>query len=176
MTRRRGQISLSDALDGYLKRIDKGGGLAQARIVEAWPEFVGPDIARHTAGLHVREGELVVYVDSPVWATELTAMSSRLLEGLNASLGKASVRSIRFTVSRKVRDEKAREAREREDDAFYAADTVEPESLSEAEVEQVRRSTSAIKNPELREAVVRATIKDLELKRGLERRGTGQRP
>jgi hypothetical protein len=170
MSRRSGQTTLGNVLGGYLRRIDRGGGLTQARVIEAWPEAAGPDIARHTAGLHVREGELIVYVDSPVWATELTALSAQLVESLNRYLGQDLVRSMRFSVSRKVEQQRTLEAKEQEEAAFYTQDKVESVPLSEAEIEQIRQSASKIRKTSLREAVIRATVKDLEWKRGLERR------
>jgi predicted nucleic acid-binding Zn ribbon protein len=174
VSRRSGQTTLGSALGGYIRRIDRGGGLTQASVIEAWPEAVGPDIARHTAGLHVREGELIVYVDSPVWATELTALSAQLVKSLNEHLGQDLVRAMRFSVSRKVETQRNLEAQEQEDASFYSRDRVESVPLSEAEIEQIRQSASAIRKPALRDAVVRATVKDLEWKRGLEQRDAEQ--
>ncbi len=170
MRKRSGQTTLGDELGRYLRRVDRSGGLARARVAEVWADAVGPEIARHTSGLRMREGELVVDVDSPVWATELSALSTQLARSLNEQLGQELVRSMRFSVSKRVEQERAREAREQESDSFYAEDKVEPQPLSEAEIEQARASAAAIRSPELREAVVRATVKDLEWKRGLNRR------
>ena len=179
MRKRTTQTTLGDAIGGYLRRVDKKGHLVQARVAEAWKAAAGPEIARHTAGVFWREPELVVYVDSPIWATELSALSSALARGLNDALGQDLVRTIRFTVSRKVHDERRREEELAEDELFYAEDKVEPVPLTPAEVDQVRQSASVIKNEGLRETVVRATVKDLEWKRGLEKRAAreeGHRP
>ncbi len=143
-------------------------------MTEVWPEAVGAEIARHTAGLHVREGELVVYVDSPVWATELSALSAKLVSSLNECLGQDLVSSIRFSVSKKVSEQRSREAVEQEDEAFYDEDKVQSRPLPQDEIEQIRQSAAAIRNPDLRETVIRATIKDLEWKRGLEQRDAEQ--
>ena len=168
--RREKQTPLADALAAYVRRLDRGGGhLAAARATEAWPEAAGPDIARHTAGVFLREGELVVYVDSPVWATELTALGEQLRTRLNETLGEELVRAIRFTASRKVQEQRERDAADRDSEEFYAEDKVEPVPLSATEIEQVRQSAAVIRDKGLREAAVRATVKDLEWKRGLER-------
>jgi len=170
MRKRVTQATLGDALRGYVARLDKRGGIAQARVAEIWPQAVGPEIAKHTSGVHLRERELVVYVDSPVWATELTALSAKLVQNMNASLGQELVGSMRFSVSRNVSEQRGREAQAEKSEQFYEEDRVEPEPLTEAEIEQVRQSAAAIRNPELRETVIRATVKDLEWKRGLEKR------
>lgn len=177
MRRRASETPLGAALSAYVRRLDRGGGhLASARVTEAWPQAVGADIARHTAGIFLREGELVVYVDSPVWATELTALAEPLRKALNTTLGEELVRATRFTVSKKVSSERQRERHEQETEDFYAEDKVEPVPLGKAEVEQVRKSASVIKDEELREAAIRATVKDLEWKRGLARRNAQPKP
>lgn len=173
MSRRGREIRLGDALGPLVRRMDRGGGLAAARVAEEWPVAAGPEIARHTAGVFLRNGELVVYVDSPVWATELAALSETLRTAVNARLGQELVSTIRFTVSRKVEDQRARLEAESKVDESYTEDVVESVPLSEAEVAQVRSSASVIRDERLREVVIRATIKDLEWKRGTALRDPG---
>lgn len=170
MRRHSGGTNLGDALDRYLRRADKTGGLGRARIADRWESAAGPEIARHTSGLHLRGKELVVHVDSNVWATELAALSAPLMRSLNESLGQEMVTSMRFTVSRKVEERRSREAQEEEDEAFYSEDKVVTRPLTEAEIEEVRRSTETIGDADLREAVIRTTVKDLEWKRSLQQR------
>ena len=52
----------------------------------------------------MREGVLVVYVDSNSWATQYTAMAEQYRNSINKELGEELVSSLRFTVSRKVAD------------------------------------------------------------------------
>ena len=164
------RVRLGDVLGPLLSSLDRNGGLAAARAAEEWKEAAGPEIARHTAGVFLRGDELVVNVDSPVWATELSALGETLRQSLNARLGQELVRTIRFTVSRNVEAKRARERDEAKSVESYTEDVVEPVALSAAEVEQVRRSASVIRDEGLREAVIRATVKDLEWKRGMARR------
>lgn len=171
MRRRGNETPLGSALGAYVRRLDRGGRhLAAARVADAWPEAVGPDIARHTAHVFLREGELVVHVDSPVWAAELSAMSEALRQAVNTAIGEELVRTVRFTVSKHVRGERLREEGEREVEDSYDEDKVEPVPLSEWDIEQVRQSAAVIADEGLREAAIRATVKDLEWKRGLARR------
>src|SRR5450759_1839041 len=70
-----------------------------------------------------RAGSIVV---SHTWANELTLLSDRLVTDLQQRVGKRSVRSIRFTVSRKVAEEH-RWRQERTDmEETYSADIVQP--------------------------------------------------
>ena len=175
MSERGREIRLGDALGPLLRRMDRGGGMAAARVAEEWPGAAGPEIARHTSGVFLRNGVLVVYVDSPIWATELSALHETLRTALNARLGQELVSAIRFTVSRKVEDQRTRLEAESKVDESYTEDVVESVTLSEAEVAQVRSSASVIRDERLREVVIRATIKDLEWKRGIALRDTAER-
>ena len=62
----------------------------QVRVAEAWEIVAGPSAASHTTGAHVRDGELVVYVDSPVWATELSALAALYRQEINKQPGSGS--------------------------------------------------------------------------------------
>lgn len=166
--KRRGK-DFREAAESFMKRFDKGGKRACARAVAIWEEVAGPQVAAHTRAVAVREGELLVHVDSNAWATELSAMAPRFIEALNGEAGQVLVRAIRFTVTRTVEQERRREDAEREHDAWTERDKVEPEPLDEAGKQAVERSVSAIEDPGLREMARRAMTADLEWKRAARR-------
>jgi len=171
VTRRRGgPHDLQGALAALTKRLDRksGGALRQIRVAEAWEKVAGPTAAAHTTGAHLRGAELVVSVDSPAWATELTALAGPYSEAINVEMGQTAVRSIRFTVSRKVDNDKARRRAEEESDDFYRPDPVDPIPLSEVEKAQVEASAAVIEDEGLREAVIKATVAHLELMKGVQ--------
>ncbi|MBN1192764.1 MAG: DUF721 domain-containing protein [Coriobacteriia bacterium] len=150
-----------------IRRADKSGKRHGAKAVSAWSSIAGDEIAQHTRGFAMREDrELVVFVDSAAWANQLTLMSGDLLDAINARLGENTVRALRFTVSRKVEEAIVWEVGSADTDEFYTPDDISPEPLDATEQEQVAHVAAAIKNPELREVVLRVMTKDLELKKG----------
>lgn len=165
----RGGKDLTAGLRDLVDRLDRKGGEAalQSRIATAWPEIAGPVVTKHTTGAHVRGHELVIYVDNSVWATELQAMSQQYMAAIRERVGKVPVRRIVFTVSRRVAEEYRIQVAEQETADFYVEDKVEPIPLSEVERAQVEASAELIPDAELREAVLRATIADLEWKKGI---------
>ncbi len=140
--------------------------LAEAGVVRWWNEAVPEEIARHTTVAGIRDGELLVHVDSGTWATELSGLSGKLLEMIEEAAGKGAVKSIRFTVSRRV--EMARdEEREREEvDALYRPEDVTPVPLTPQERAQVEHAAEQIEDDEVRQAFVEAMITDMELEKG----------
>ena len=169
MSRSGKQTHLGDALGKVLGKMDRksAGAYAAVRVRAAWEAVAGAMVAGHTTGAHLRDGELVVYVDGPVWANELAAMSETYRTRLNSELGQELVRSVRFSVSRKVEAERQVAVAEDESGRFYDEDDVDPIPLTEAERTRVEESVSGIADTGLREAVLRATVKDLEWKKGL---------
>jgi hypothetical protein len=175
MTKRSGRSTgLGNALDGLVGKLDRkaGGAGTQAKLVKLWEEVAGPIVLAHTTGVHLRDGALVVYVDSNARANDMSALSEIYRTKLNSGLGKEMVSKVTFTVSRKVMDEMKLVAAEEDLDEFYREDDVESIPLSENERAQIEASAASIPDPELREAVIRATVSDLEWKKGIAARNS----
>ncbi|MHB1135860.1 MAG: DciA family protein [Coriobacteriia bacterium] len=165
--------SFGDAAERVLGRMDTVGKRHGARVVGVWSEVVGADIARHTQGFAFREGrELVVFVDTPTWANELSLMSADLMRRINSRIGEESVTSLRFTVSKRVATERVWSAAIEQSEAAYEPDQVEPSDLSDVEQDQAAHVAAVINDPELREIALRVMLKDLALKKG-SREGAG---
>jgi hypothetical protein len=174
MKRRGTQGDLKGMADAYLGRLDPKGKRFGSRATSAWNRVVGEEISRHTTGSALRDGELLVYVDSAVWANELAAMSEHLRERLNEEMGEALVRSVRFAVSRKVAEQRKEREAEEQIHAHYAKDDVESVALTEQERLQVEYMTAAIADEGLRDAAVRAMTRHLEWKKGTRARNGRQ--
>ena len=103
MSRLRRAESVGTIIGGLWSRLDRTGeGAARARAVSAWRAVAGDEVAAHARGFALREKELLVFVDSPVWANELSVLSEPYRVAVNERLGKELVDTIRFSVSRKV--------------------------------------------------------------------------
>jgi hypothetical protein len=179
MTKRTGKkVSLGKALDTVVGKLDRksGGAGTQARLMGLWEETAGPMVVAHTTGVHLREGTLVVYVDSNARANDLSALSEIYRTKLNSGLGKEAIGRVTFTVSRKVMDDMKYVAEEDELEESYREDDVEPIALTGVERAQVEASATVIPDETLREAVVRATIRDLEWKKGIAARNGRETP
>jgi hypothetical protein len=175
MTKRRGRnVELSNALGGLVERLDRkaGGAGTQAKLVRLWEDTAGPIVTAHTTGVHLRDGVLVVYVDSNARANDMSALSEIYRTTLNSGLGKEVISKVTFTVSRKVMDEMRLSAQEADLEEFYREDDVEPVALTENELAQIRASVASIPDETLKQAVLSATVKDLEWKKGIAARNS----
>ncbi|HET6497877.1 MAG TPA: DUF721 domain-containing protein [Coriobacteriia bacterium] len=156
---------MSDAVRELVLSSGAAQGSRQARVVEAWSEVAGPEIERHTLSAGLRGGELVVQVGSHAWATELAALSEELRARLNSVLGEEAVRTIRFTVSRSVSQAHAAVGAEEDVSRRWGGEFVEPQPLTREEVAEIESQASAIEHEGVRHAVVRAQVKELEVRK-----------
>jgi predicted nucleic acid-binding Zn ribbon protein len=91
--RRRSPRLLATALDQLTARLAPATLLAE--VQRAWPEAAGAAFAAQSEPCAEREGVVTVACTSAVWAQELDLLSERVVERLNASLGRPAVTRLR---------------------------------------------------------------------------------
>ena len=68
--------------------------LEEQKVIQSWPQVVGPFIASHTIDLSIKNHVLFVRVDSDALRSELGYSKSLLMKNLNERVGKEMVREI----------------------------------------------------------------------------------
>lgn len=159
---------------------------ATARVKRAWNLSVDKRIAEHVTAVFVvpntAASEVIVYVDSSIWATELNMQSELLRLNLNIELNKdvdepsnvmrkaEQVEKLTFKVSRE--QYAARERRlttlqllEAEDEDYRKA---QPVALDEEELSGLEEALSHIENDQLRDIAYAAAKANLEWQKGVD--------
>ena len=78
-----------------------GPEAGMAKVVRAWPEAVGEDVARNAWPARISsDGTLHVSTSSATWAFELTQLAPAVLDQLRAVLGTNTPRALRFAAGR----------------------------------------------------------------------------
>ncbi len=90
-----------ERLDGSLRRALRRAGVPDAGVLaavtRAWPEAVGPAIARAAWPQRVaRDGTLHITTESSTWAFELGRMHEEIRAKLHAAVGDATPAALRF--------------------------------------------------------------------------------
>ncbi len=159
---------------------------ATARVKRAWNLSVDKRIAEHVTAVFVvpntAASEVIVYVDSSIWATELNMQSELLRLNLNIELNKDAdepsnvmrkaeqVEKLTFKVSKE--QYAARERRlttlqllEAEDEDYRKA---QPVALDEEELSGLEEALSHIENDQLRDTAYAAAKASLEWQKGVD--------
>ena len=88
--------SLKEVLLRTLREQGLETPLNQKRLVEAWPEVVGPAIARYTLNTYIYNQTLYVRLSNPALRSDLSMMRGELVKKLNAVVGEQVSTDIRF--------------------------------------------------------------------------------
>lgn len=159
---------------------------ATARVKRAWNLSVDKRIAEHVTAVFVvpntAASEVIVYVDSSIWATELNMQSELLRLNLNIELNKdvdepsnvmrkaEQVEKLTFKVSREqyaARDRRLTTLQllEAEDEDYRKA---QPVALDEEELSGLEEALSHIENDQLRDTAYAAAKANLEWQKGVD--------
>lgn len=89
---------LRHILESTLSSLGVKRRLKEMLAVIAWPDIVGPELARRTSARYCQGGVLYVGTAGSVWSQQLTLLKPALIGKLNAQLGERIVTDIRYTV------------------------------------------------------------------------------
>ncbi len=159
---------------------------ATARVKRAWNLSVDKRIAEHVTAVFVvpntAASEIIVYVDSSIWATELNMQSELLRLNLNIELNKDAdepsnvmrkaeqVEKLTFKVSKEQYAARNRrlttlQLLEAEDEDYRKA---QPVALDEEELSGLEEALSHIENDQLRDTAYAAAKANLEWQKGVD--------
>ena len=94
--RRKDAQSIGQLIRTYLRQESLESPLNELRLVNAWPEVVGPSIAAYTDGLFVRNQTLYVHLTSSALRQELMMGRTLWVRNLNKHVGAQVITDIVF--------------------------------------------------------------------------------
>lgn len=90
---------VAEVLEGYLRSAGLAQRVGLASVVGAWPDLVGPRIARAAVAESVTaDGTLFVRVPSSAWRQELSLMAPEILDLVNRGRKDGRIARIRWLV------------------------------------------------------------------------------
>lgn len=89
---------IKDVLDGILKNLGSGKVPRAGILGAAWMKAVGEPGAKHAKPVDLREGVLVVHVDSSGWLHKLTMEKMSILAKIKNELGDCPVNDIKLRI------------------------------------------------------------------------------
>lgn len=79
--------SIGEVIAQMLRENGMERPLMEKRIVEAWPEVLGPMVARYTGDISIQNGVLYVHIQSAPLRQELFNCRFQLVEKLQKAVG-----------------------------------------------------------------------------------------
>jgi predicted nucleic acid-binding Zn ribbon protein len=92
--RRSKTISLSEAINDYLREMNLGDKLKEVSVINSWEEIVGRAISTRTSGIYIKDKVLYVHLKSSIARNELFMLRDALKERINSKMGAEVIKDI----------------------------------------------------------------------------------
>ena len=86
--------NISQVLDRMFERYKLNSKLTEAKLIQQWPEIVGPLIAKHTDKLELKGKTLYIHVSNPVLKNELFYQREQIMQNCNLHLQEQAIEKI----------------------------------------------------------------------------------
>ncbi len=95
---------IGDILKELKATTDLGQRLEEAQIWEHWRAIAGPELAPHATPIGIRDGTLLVAVDSAVWMHKFSYHKSEIIDKSNDFLTQEKLSEVFFTLKEDAED------------------------------------------------------------------------
>ena len=94
-------VHLRSVLEQLLKDFGTPDITTVTSIINEWEEIVGSDLATKISAVAINGSELIVRVDDPVWASQISWLEKQLLDKITRLVGEEKITSIRVRTTSK---------------------------------------------------------------------------
>lgn len=141
-------------LGALIAPFSKGLGLEEAvrleRIRKEWAGLVGSPLSVHISPVGLKNGELLINADSPVWLQQVTFYKSEIIRKLSLF----NIKDVRFRLGRTA-------PKEMSEKKLPEQPRIKP--LSSEEKNYIEDAVSAIRDPELRRCIKKTVEKSMQI-------------
>ena len=89
-------LSISDALVAFLRENNLEQSVLDVQVEEAWPRVMGETITNLTRSIEVKNGMLIVHVNSAALKAQLFENRFELVRKLNEAVGVNAIKDCRI--------------------------------------------------------------------------------
>lgn len=89
-------LSITDALVEYLRESGLEQSVLDVQIEEIWPQVMGETISKLTRSIEVKDGRLIVHVNSAALKAQLFENRFELVRKLNEAVGAPAIKDCRI--------------------------------------------------------------------------------
>lgn len=92
----KGAMLISDALVDYLRESGLEQSVLDMQIEQVWPRVMGETVTKLTRSIEMRDGMLIVHVNSAALKAQLFENRFELVKKLNEAVGANAIRDCRI--------------------------------------------------------------------------------
>ena len=94
-------VHLRSVLEQLLKDFGTPDITVVTSIIDQWEEIVGSDLASKISAVAISGSELIVRVEDPAWASQISWLENQLLDKITRLIGEEKITSIRVRTTSK---------------------------------------------------------------------------
>jgi predicted nucleic acid-binding Zn ribbon protein len=91
-------IAISEAMEAVLRGLGGGRGPQACSVSAVWAKAAGEDGLKHAKPVDIKDGVLIVHVDSSGWLHKLTMEKIQLLSKIKEGLGDDIVKDLKLRI------------------------------------------------------------------------------
>ena len=148
-------VEINSTLLDALESLNRPNVLIFARIVDKWPNIVGPQLAALSAPGDLKRKVLTVWVAEPVWLDTMLFMEREITLKLNSLFDAPVVSKVKIILKRGFKS--AESPNEKTDDNKGSP-------LSDSEIKEIDSAVAGLPDSQLRSSFKRVMLKDRKLK------------
>lgn len=89
-------LSLTDSLMNFLRGTELEKSVLEVQVEELWPQVMGETVGKLTRSVELRNGMLIVHLNSAALKTQLYENRFELVKKLNDALGAEAIKDCRL--------------------------------------------------------------------------------
>jgi hypothetical protein len=148
---------LPDLIQQVLRRAEGSYRDRSHLVWDVWEDAVGPELARRSRPQALRAGRLTVAVANAAWMQQLSFLRESIRDAVNRALGQPLVREVRLRMTEVEAPRPVHQP--------SAPPPWLEQPLDDPARDAVEREVSAIRDPELREAIRQTRIRAEQVRR-----------
>ena len=152
-----GLMEIGTILERTIKKLGLEMKIKEAKIWEVWDDVVGTVVARNAQPESIRNRVLFVTVSSSVWMQQLQFLKGKIIEKLNQSLGKTTVKSISFRLGT-IPSPSSLESE-------IKKESPRPQELDPEAIERIEKIVSALKDDDTKDLVRNLMVREAKFKK-----------
>lgn len=91
-------VAIRDVVGDIIKKLKTGRGLQAEALSACWATIIGEENLRHAKPVDLREGILIVHVDSSSWIHKLSMEKPRILIKMKEKIGEGIIKDIKLRI------------------------------------------------------------------------------
>jgi len=156
-------------MGGAMQAFNIDKRLSESRLMAAWSEIVGEQVAAQTKVMNFRYGTLVVAVRSASWTQQLSFMRDDIIQKYTKQFGRGILRDIRFQqTGYSSPEEPSPSEKEKPQSPKISASA---QTLTQGDLDRISERVQSIEDLELREKVARFLTSTLVRERAMREAG-----